>query len=178
MRRTGCLIKPTFFGSAGKTVKCLWCFHGLKALLDSGARDVLVVNLPPIDLVPAIQAIGRSLDAIKIMVHNNNLLGVPGSAKAVARFNQKLPGIVDSFISSYGAQIRILEMDKIVMGLVASKTIGGTGFKESVLPCMRFFSEAPNQGAFAGDYSGDARQVCKFPQNYVFWDSVCLFDSR
>lgn len=119
---------------------------GLAAL---GARHILVMNVPDLSNVPEVKALGP--------------LAQEEASLATSTFNNAVAAALPGIIKKTGANIKILNVYKLVDAVVASPA--SYGFTNVTQSCWT--------GNYSSATSGTLCSTSQFTQNqYLFWDSV------
>ncbi|MBW4617388.1 MAG: SGNH/GDSL hydrolase family protein [Desmonostoc vinosum HA7617-LM4] len=123
--------------------------NAVKTLFDSGARNFLVTNLPPLGETPIAVSRGETVtNGLKLLVDGHNL----GLSQSLGQLS-KLPGI----------NLKTLDVAKLFNDAVDNPSSFGLTNVES--PCLA------NSILFRFPPSS-APEICSNPDEYLFWDDL------
>jgi thermolabile hemolysin len=128
----------------------------LENLITSGARNILMLNLPDLSASPKFSAaMGFKTDAERQALHDNVLL-----------LNQKLITLRDTLQAKYGAtlKIKLFETKPIVDSILANGA--SYGFTNTTESCLDINKDSTTN--YATSFS--PRAGCTNADTYAFWD--------
>jgi thermolabile hemolysin len=122
----------------------------LQVLINGGARNILVLNLPDISRAPIYRLKpGGSAVAVKVQL-----------------VNRGLETMIASMQRQYGAQLNIQLFDTNALFTRLFNEHGACGFRNSTESCL----EINRTGLSIFMESHSPRPACKDPDTFVFWD--------
>lgn len=123
--------------------------QGLNKLIDTGARKILVSNLPDVTRAPVFRI---RKDGVNV-------------GADIAKFNAGLAGSVKKLSSLRNVDIVLFDAHSFFNTIIDNP--GAAGFADATQSCLRI----DNDSAFNYLISHDLRAVCD-PDRYVFWDQL------
>jgi thermolabile hemolysin len=126
--------------------------QGLEKLINAGARNILLMNLPDLSRAPTFQY--RS-DAAAI-------------AAQVAEFNRRLPQLRDTLQAKYGSSLVIRMFDTYAMMSDIFANPAKYGISNTTQSCLNINSSSSTNYLS----SQSLRPECSNPDTFIFWDTL------
>ena len=126
--------------------------QALEKLLDAGAKNILLMNLPDLSRAPTFRARG---DGVQV-------------AAQVAEFNRRLPLLRDALQAKYGSTVNIKMFDTHALVNDIFNFPGKYGITNTTQSCLKIDTSSSTDYL----YTQALRTECSNPDTFLFWDTL------